>query len=121
MKGIPEAFEHILAAWNERDLDRIGERASRCLAERVVFADPTNFIKGRDAFIEMIKAFRKAYPDATCYRTSGLDSHNNRYRYSWKILSGDNLIVAGTDFVELDSDGMILSVVGFFGELPPIK
>jgi hypothetical protein len=121
MQKTPDAFTEMMAAWNERDLAQIRAHIDKSLAESVVFADPTNFICGRAAFEEMIKDFRRKYPEAVCARTSGLDSHNNRYRYTWQISVGQTVFIKGTDFVRLNENGLVESVDGFFGDLPRLE
>lgn len=121
MKKVPDAFTDMLAAWNEKDLAQIRAHIDKSLAETIVFADPTNFIHGRDAFEAMIEEFRLKYPEAVCSRTSGLDSHNNRYRYSWEISDGQKVFVKGFDFVQLDENGLVERVDGFFGDLPQLE
>jgi hypothetical protein len=121
MKQVPVVFTFMLDAWNERDPERIRSHADKCMAENIVFADPTNFVHGLDAFTEMIRHYRKKYPESDVSRTSGLDSHNNRYRYSWEIHIGGTLLIKGYDFVQLNEQGKIERVDGFFGELPPME
>lgn len=120
MSEIPEVFTNMLAAWNERDFDKIRGFIDKSLAENVVFADPTNFTKGRDDFEEMVKEFRTKYPEAVCRRTSNLDTHNNRYRYTWDIKIGEKTVLKGIDFVQLNEDGLVKTVDGFFGDLVPL-
>jgi nuclear transport factor 2 (NTF2) superfamily protein len=114
-------FAHLLAAWNERDPAKVRGHLDRAVSESVVFADPVNFLTGRDAFESMIREFRERYPLAACRRTSGFDSHNGRFRYTWEIHDGTRVFVKGTDFVRLGDDGLVASVDGFFGDLPPIE
>ncbi|MGQ0543382.1 MAG: nuclear transport factor 2 family protein [Blastocatellia bacterium] len=121
MKKNANAFQVMLAAWNERNLNQIRGHVDNAIAENVVFADPTNFIHGRDAFEEMIKEFRRKYPDSVVRRTSGIDSHNNRYRYSWDIYVGVKEIVKGFDVAQLDENGLVERIDGFFGDLPPLE
>ena len=111
----------MLDAWNERDLDQIRVHVDKCIAENIVFADPSNFIHGKDEFTEMIKRFRVGYPESAVKRTSGLDSHNNRYRYSWEIYVGEMLIVKGFDVAQVNEKELIERVDGFFGDLPPLE
>ena len=121
LKQIPNSFTDMLAAWNERDLTQIQVHIDKSIAENVVFADPANFIHGKYAFELMIKNFRLKYPESVCQRTSGIDSHNNRYRYSWKITVGEMLIVAGLDVAQLNKNGLVERIDGFFGDLPPLE
>jgi nuclear transport factor 2 (NTF2) superfamily protein len=120
MQQIPAAFNFMLDAWNERDLDQIRPHVDKCIAENVVFADPSNFIQGREGFAEMIQRFRQKYPDSITKRTSGIDSHNNRYRYTWEIYVGEMLIVKGFDVAQVNESGLVERVDGFFGDFPPL-
>lgn len=121
MPETPDAFKFMLDAWNEKDLNQIRSHIDKCIAENVVFADPTNFIHGRDDFEDMVKRFRQKYPESFIKRTSRMDSHNNRYRYSWEIYVGDVLIVKGFDVAQVDENGLVERIDGFFGDLPPLE
>ena len=121
MQQIPKAFAFMLDAWNEKDLDQIRSHLDKSVAENVVFADPSNFIHGRDTFEAMIRRFRLAYPESFIKRTSGMDSHNNRYRYTWEIYVGETLIVKGFDVAQIDEDGLVERIDGFFGDFPPLE
>jgi hypothetical protein len=90
MKQNTNAYMNTLAVWNERDLNQIRTHIDETIAENVVFADPTNFIHGRDDFEKMVKEFRLKHPESIIKRTSGIDSHNNRSRYSWGIYVGES-------------------------------
>lgn len=121
MNKTPEAFTNLSLAWNERDLTKIRFLVDLAVAENVVFADPSNYIHGIDAFEKMVKDFRVKYPESIVKRTSGLDSHNNRYRYSWEIYIGEMMIVKGFDVATLNENGLIERIDGFFGDLPPLE
>ena len=120
MKENVNDYIETLAVWNERDLTRIRKHIDETIAENVIFADPNNFIHGRDAFEEMVKEFRLKYPEAVVKRTSGIDSHNRRYRYGWGIYGGGVLVLRGIDVVQLNEKGLIERIDGFFGDLPPM-
>jgi hypothetical protein len=121
MKQNTNAYMNTLAVWNERDLNQIRTHIDETIAENAVFADPTNFIHGRDDFEKMVKEFRLKHPESIIKRTSGIDSHNNRSRYSWGIYVGEALVFKGIDFVQLDENGLVERVDGFFGDLPPLE
>ena len=121
MKQNTNAYMNTLAVWNERDLNQIRTHIDETIAENVVFADPTNFIHGRDGFEKMVKEFRLKHPESIIKRTSGIDSHNDRSRYSWGIYVGETLVFKGIDFVQLDENGLVERVDGFFGDLPPLE
>ncbi|MEY2552347.1 MAG: hypothetical protein QOC57_207 [Ilumatobacteraceae bacterium] len=51
-------------------------------------------------------------------RTTAVDAHHSFARYGWSLVGPvGSVAVSGTDFVELDDDGKLLRIVGFFGAL----
>lgn len=120
MSETPKALQQMLDAWNERDPDAVRGHLDKALAEDVVFIDPTHSTAGRDDFEAMVHDFRKQFPEAVCSRSSGVDGHNNLYRYNWEIHQGGELLVPGFDVSELDESGQVCRVLGFFGPLPAV-
>ena len=118
MTDMPESFQAMLDAWNETDPDKIRGHLDRALDPEVEFADPDNHIRGIDAFEEMVRTFRARYPDGTAEHTSGLNCHHNRYRYSWLVSVGGKPAVPGMDVTEVNAEGKVVRVDGFFGDLP---
>ena len=118
MRNLPEAFDHYLQMWNERDPDLVRGHLDRAVSEDVIFADPRDFHVGRDELHRNTTRFRRAFPDADLSITSGVDSQHDRYRYEWRIADGDNVILDGFDVATINPDGLIERVDGFFGPLP---
>jgi hypothetical protein len=118
MSDYPETFDHMLAAWNEREPAKVRGHLEQALAPDVHFVDPDNDVTGIDAFEKMVHAFRERIPDAVCSRASGVDSHHQLYRYDWAIHQGGTLLMPGFDVVEADASGRVARVLGFFGPLP---
>jgi hypothetical protein len=81
MAQVPPSFVHYLAAWNERDPERIRAHLDRSVAPSVVFADPANHTVGPDELEAIIRAARRELPEAEYRRVSGVDGgHDGRYR-----------------------------------------
>lgn len=118
MATLPQSFVHLLAAWNEQDLQQTRSHLNKALAPNILFADPNFLIQGIDAFENMIKEFRQNAPKATCIHSSGYDAHHSRYRYQWTVNLDKNTQVIGYDVTTLNSDGLVERIDGFFGELP---
>jgi len=119
MTTYPAHFDHMLAAWNEREPTKVRAHLEKALAPDVQFIDPSNDVTGLDDFETMVREFReKLLPNAICSRSSGVDGHHGLYRYDWAIHSDGDLAVAGFDVVVTDEAGMISKVYGFFGPLP---
>ena len=68
----PETFDHMLAAWNEREPAKVRGHLEQALSADVRFVDPTNELTGVDAFEAMVHEFRAQNPDAVCSRASGV-------------------------------------------------
>ena len=57
---------------------------------------------GRDGIDAMIKAVHEKYPGHKFTRTSDVDSHNDRARFSWELApDGGPFLVKGIDFATL--------------------
>lgn len=121
MPQIPASLDHMLAAWNEADPEKIRGHLEKALAPEIVFADPDNFVEGIDAFEAMVREFRKKIPNAKSERTSGFNEQNRRYRYKWLVSAGDQPLVPGMDITEINNDGLVVRVDGFFGAIPKLE
>ena len=119
-KSLPVALVEYLAMWNSADLDEARVHMERSVAEDMIFADPRDFHVGRDALMQNVRRFKRAFPDAVLGLRSGVDGQNNRYRYEWRIAQGDSVILDGFDVTTLNDEGLIERVDGFFGEIPPM-
>jgi SnoaL-like domain len=114
---IPSSFKHLLAAWNEPVVENIQAHLSKAVSEDIVFVDPNYAISGMRAFETMVRMFRTNAPDARCIRTSEIDMHHDRARYSWTVIVDEENRVDGFDAVQVNADGLICRVDGFFGPL----
>jgi hypothetical protein len=119
MSDVPETFAHYLAAWNERDPASIRGHLDLAVADDVVFVDPANTTTGVDQLEAMIVEARAAMPDVAYRTASGIDGHNQRYRYRWEVHTLDEVLVTGMDFVTVDAGGRLERIDGFFGDFTP--
>jgi hypothetical protein len=109
------------AAWLEQD-----ENARRAMLETAwnpqgTYTDPSVDLTGRDALIAHIGSFHKNMPGAQILITSGAAVHHGKFQFTWKMLGADGkLVMNGVDFGELDGDGRIFKIVGFFGSPPAL-
>lgn len=118
---IPPSLSVMLAAWNERDPERIRGHLEQALAPEVLFVDPANNVTGLDAFEAMVRALRAAHPEVVSERTSGVDLHHNRCRYTWRVTMSEGRVVEGMDVTTLDDQGRVVRVDGFFGPFPGLE
>jgi hypothetical protein len=121
MNPLHSCVDNMLAIWNEPNLDRIRGRLEAALAPHIIFVDPTIETHGIDEFEQNVRGFRAKYPDAVIRRASGIDSHHNLHRYSWEISAKGKVVLVGFDVAEVDADGKVRRVLGFFAQLPGLS
>ncbi|QUR66790.1 nuclear transport factor 2 family protein [Mycobacterium spongiae] len=119
MSQAPESFDHMLAAWNEKDPTRVRSHLEKALAPDVHFVDPSVDIVGIDAFEANVHEVHTRVPGAVYSRASDVDGHHGYYRYHWAIHLDGELVLAGFDVAVTDAAGRVKEVIGFFGPLEP--
>ncbi len=118
MASHPESLDHMLAAWNESDPSRVRAHLEKALAPDAVFIDPGIETHGIDEFEANVHEVHGRIPGAVYSRTSGVDAHHRVVRYEWAIHRDGELLLPGFDVTELDEQGRVARVLGFFGPLP---
>ncbi len=121
MTNLPEPFIHMFAAWNEPESDRVRGHLEQALAADVRFVDPSIDLTGIDAFEANVHEVHKRLPGATYSVTSGIDSQHGFHRYHWAIHQDGKLLLPGFDVVEVDDEGRVKQVIGFFGPMPELE
>jgi len=114
----PESLDHMLAAWNEPDPSVLRSHLERALTPEIEFIDPSVETHGIDGFEENVRKVQAVIPGAVYSRTSGVDSHHGLHRYSWQITRDGEVVLPGFDVTEVDDEGRVNRVLGFFGPLP---
>ncbi|WP_194819713.1 nuclear transport factor 2 family protein [Nocardia sp. XZ_19_385] len=110
------------AAWSESDPERRRALLSQVWAEDATYTDPTVHAVGLDSLLDHIAAVLTRRPGATVQRTSAIDTHHTVARFAWHVVLADgSALPEGLDLVEFSEDGRIRRIVGFFGELGPIR
>ena len=107
------------AAWNEPDAGKRLALLERSWAEDGVYVDPTVELSGRQALSDHIAGVQAKRPGARIALTSGTDEHHGLLRFNWRLIQADGTEGAESiDFGELDDDGRLSRIVGFFGPPP---
>ncbi len=114
----PISLDHMLAAWNEPDPTEVRSHLEQALAPDVDFIDPSIVTHGIDEFEANVHAVQASIPGAVYARTSAVDSHHGLYRYTWQISRAGETVMTGFDVTEVDNNGKVTRVLGFFGPLP---
>ena len=113
----PSVLVDYMTMWNERDPELIRSHLDRCVGEDCWWVDPLHQHTGRDALEANVREFRAQFPNADLGVGSNIDSHNDRHRYEWVIVSDGELMIRGFDVVTVGAGGLIDRVDGFFGTL----
>ena len=118
--SIDEVVAAYGAAWNEPDEAARTSLLDRSWADDGVYCDPTATVVGRAALVAHIAGFQQMMPRNTIELTSGVDAHDDMFRFAWVMREDGETALEGIDFGELAPDGRIRRIVGFFGPLPPL-
>jgi hypothetical protein len=80
---------------------------------------PQSTIEGRDALVDAIAEFHQNRPDVRIEVRGPVDEFGRHFRFVWATVDGEGEVLReGIDVGQLDEDGRIMSIVGFFGIVP---
>jgi hypothetical protein len=118
--AVANVLEYV-AAWNEPDAAIRLEILERCWADDAAYVDPNVELRGRSALCEHISKVQKGRPGARIEMMSGVDLHHHVVRFLWRLVRADGSCgETSIDFGEVDANGRLAKIVGFFGEAPNI-
>lgn len=119
--GLDEALGAYGAAWSEKDSGQRLSLLEACWSDNGRYMDPTSSVSGRQELADHIGGFHTQMPGAQIELTSGASTHNSRFYFSWRLVTGDgNVAIEGVDFGAVEPDGRIREIVGFFGAPPAL-
>ena len=82
--------------------------------------DPPMEARGHQGISDQAATLLAQFPGHRFERTTAIDAHHQFLRYGWKLVDANGAgVLEGLDVMELDVDGRIARVVGFFGAQPP--
>jgi hypothetical protein len=117
---LTKTIETYCAAWTEPDADKRAALLAGSVSSDVLYVDPTASVSGVAALGDHIAGVIASLPGARLEVTSGVDRHHQFARFGWRMIRGDGSPLADSvDFVEIDDDGQLCRITGFFGALPP--
>lgn len=118
----PSAIEALIdqycRGWSAPDPAEREALLKSTLAAGATYCDPaTHGALDLTGLLRYIGGIHGRWPGATVVRTSLIDSHHERARFSWSLLSAQGeVLVAGQDFVLVTVEGQRLArITGFFG------
>jgi len=115
---ITATVDAYLAAWNERDPQRRADLIRRAWSEQGRLVDPPMAAEGHEAISDMAGAMHEHYA-GHFRRASDVDAHHDQLRFAWELVGPDDaVLLTGLDVGALATDGRLLHITGFFGDLP---
>jgi hypothetical protein len=119
MSDLTDLIDRYFAMWNETDAARRRELIARTWTATASYLDP--MLQGEDhAGIDaMVQGVQARFPGHRFRRTSEIDAHHDRVRFSWELApQGGAALVTGTDFGVVAADGRLQTITGFFDQAP---
>jgi hypothetical protein len=119
--GPQETVAAYVSAWAEPDNARRLAVLEACWASDGVYVDPSSRADGREALCEHIAGFQRTFVGHRIDLASGIDEHDGYLRFAWTLSSPDGSVEGeGVDFGQLDADGRLTLICGFFGPWPEL-
>ena len=118
MMDVTQIIDTYLAIWNERD-----SAARRVLIGTTwmpdgLYLDPMLRGEGHDGIDAAIGGAQPLFPGLSFRRTSEVDVHNDRLRFTWELgAEGEPPAMAGLDIGQI-VDARLSSIIGFFDIWP---
>ncbi len=121
MPDLTTTVDSWLEAYGEPDETRRAELIAQVWAPAGSLADPPFEGAGHAEIGGLVAAALQRFPGHRFRRTSGIDAHHGYARYAWELVGPDGQVaVAGLDVAQVDEDGRLVRVAGFFGDLPAL-
>ena len=81
--------------------------------------DPPLEARGHQGISDQAATLLSQFPGHRFERSTAIDAHHQSLRYGWRLRDAQGAtVLEGLDVVDLDVDGRIARIVGFFGAQP---
>ncbi len=113
--SLTDLVDEYASAWNETNAERRALTLARVWAPAGRYRDPTGRVHGPESLSDHIQRFQEQQTGVTVVRSSPVSLTGSLFRFAWEILDRSGMpIASGWDTGELDVDGRILDIRGFF-------
>jgi hypothetical protein len=113
-----ELIDRYIAIWNETDAERRHKLIEQTWTVEATYIDPLMHAEGQDAINAMTVGVQTQFPDFRFRRTSDVDTHNDRVRFSWELgPQGGAPFAGGVDFGVIVEE-RLQSITGFLDFAP---
>lgn len=114
---IESTIDRHLAAYCDPDAARRSAAIREIWHAEGRLIDPPLEARGHQGIADQAGTLLSHYPQHRFERSTAVEAHHGFLRYGWRLLDANGAkVLEGVDFAELDVDGRLARVVGFFGE-----
>ena len=119
MTNAKDLVDRYFAMWKETDAGRRRELIAATFTEDARYLDPMLEGEGRKGIDAMVAAVHQRFPGYRFRRTSEIDQHHDRLRFSWALAPADGPVFAdGVDFGVVTPEGRLAAITGFIDHAP---
>lgn len=120
LAAIETLVDRHLAAYGDPDVARRAGAIREIWSAEGRLVDPPFESRGHQGISDQAATLLSQFPGHRFERTTAVDAHHQTLRYGWRLVSPAGApVVEGIDVADLDVDGRLCRVVGFFGAQPP--
>lgn len=102
-------------AWVETDPERRRALLERAWAPGAVYCDPLAHVEGADALSDHIGGTQATLSGGRIEVTAEATRHHDSAHFPWAMLTAEGeVVMTGFDVVQLDDQGRITRLTGFF-------
>jgi len=117
MNNPTELIDRYIAVWNETDGARRRALIARTWTEDARYLDPLLEGSGHAGIDAMVQALQQRYPGNRFSRTSDVDAHHDRVRFTWTLgPAGGPPLAQGIDFGVVTDGNLLAAVTGFLDQ-----
>ena len=117
--GATAIVDGYLTAYGEPDRGRRDALIAEVWSPRGRLIDPPATGEGHDGISDVADALQQQFAGHVFRRSTAVDEHHGVLRFGWELVAPDgSIVLTGLDVGELDDDGRLLRIAGFFGDLP---
>jgi hypothetical protein len=117
MNAPQSVVDRYIAMWNATDPEDRRDLVAGAWTEEARYLDPLMEGKGHEGIDAMVEAVQQRFPDHRFARTSEVDAHNDRVRFTWELAAaGQPPLASGVDFGVVSPDGRLESITGFLDQ-----
>jgi hypothetical protein len=107
-----------LAAHAHPDSTHRAGVVQRIWAEDAQLIDPPLAATGHAQIVQQADQLLAQFPGHSFKRSSGIDNHHGMARYAWQLIGPTGAVaLEGIDIAQVNSEGRLAQVAGFFGPL----